>query len=219
MISGVTTTTPNAQQSISTIPITNFGNNNADPQVGSPWPSSVQALGGNIVFANPNGIYVSYSGSVKKVSDQLDGFYQSVPAMLSGTDFSSAIAQLFNKPVYMLLLPVIRQATGQQVNQLLMYDGERWFVSMQDRTLTYIATQEVNSQIIAWGTDGHAIFKLFQTPSTGFTKYVQSKLKNDPSYMATKTAISMGGVLSVAAVDQPLQITIDNENGFGTGNS
>jgi hypothetical protein len=217
-ISGVTTTTPSGQ-SVSAIPITNFGNQNTDPQVGSPWPSSVQVFGGNVVFANPNGIYVSYSGAVKKVSDQLDGFYQSVPAILSGADFSSAIAQLFNKPVYMLLLPVIRQATGQQVNQLLMYDGERWFVSLQDRTLTYIATQEVNSQIIAWGTDGHAIFKLFQTPSTGFTKYVQSKLKTDPSYMATKTAISMGGVLNANAVDQPLQITIDTEAGAGTGNA
>ena len=88
----------------------------------------------------------------------------------------------------MLLLPVFDQFMGTVVNKLLMYDGKRLFTSQQDRNMTYIATQEINSVLRAWGTDGTNFFELFQMPSTAFTKVIQSKLWATPGYYVTKTS-------------------------------
>jgi len=119
----------------------------------------------------------------------------------------------------MLLLPVVDQFTGQLVNKLLMYDGKRWWSSQQDASLTYISTQEINSVLVAWGTDGTNIFRLFQAPTINFQKVIQSKLFSDPGYYTTKTAVRLSGVLRLYAADQPVTITIDNEAGQGTGNA
>jgi len=217
-ISGTQTSSPSSS-SVSSTPITTFGNQNVDPQLGSPWPSSVQVFSRNIVFANTIGIFVSYGGAVTKVSLPLDGFYGSGPIYGLVANYSSAVADIFNIPVYMLLLPVIDQFTGQQVNKLLMWDGKRWFTSQQDKTLTYIATQELNSVLTAWGTDGTSIFPLFNTPSTGFSKVMKSKLFSTPAYFFTKTGMRLHGVANSYVVDAPLTITIDNETGLGSGNA
>lgn len=217
-ISGVQTTTPSST-SVSAQPITTFSNQNVDPQIGSPWPSSVQVFSRNVVFANTVGVYASYGGAVTKVSLPLDGFYYTGPIYGPTANFSSAVAEIFGIPVYMLLLPVIDPFTGESVNKLLMWDGKRWFTSQQDMTLTYVAAQEINSVLTAWGTDGTSLFPLFQRPSTGFSKVVQSRLYSNPLYITTKTAIRLNGVAYSYTVDNPLSITIDTEAGLGVGNA
>lgn len=218
-ISGVTTSA-SGSTSVAAVATTTFGNQNVDPQLGSPWPSSVQVFSRNIVFANTIGAFVSYGGAVTKASLPLDGFYATGPIYGSGLNFSSAVAQIFGIPVYMLLLPVNDLFTGQTINKLLMWDGKRWFTSEQDRAMTFIASQEINSVLTAWGTDGKNIFPLFAQPSTGFTKVVQSKLYSTPAYYTTKTAKSLSGVINSYALDgQTVVISIDSEKGLGVGNA
>jgi hypothetical protein len=214
-LTGVTTTA-SGTTSITTF---NINNQNVDPQIGSPWPSSVQVFSRNIVFANTVGIFSSAGGAIEKVSTPLDGFYGSGPIFGNTSNFSSAVATIFNMSVYMLLLPVVDQFTGQQVNKLLMYDGKRFFTSQQDRNMIYIASQEINSVLTAWGTDGFSIFPLFQQPTTSFQKVMQSKLYSTPAYYITKTSRTLTGILQSFAVDDPLNITIDSELGLGTGNA
>ncbi len=214
-LTGVTTTA-SGTTSITTF---NINNQNVDPQIGSPWPSSVQVFSRNIVFANTVGIFSSAGGAIEKVSTPLDGFYGSGPIFGNTSNFSSAVATIFNMSVYMLLLPVVDQFTRQQVNKLLMYDGKRFFTSQQDRNMIYIASQEINSVLTAWGTDGFSIFPLFQQPTTSFQKVMQSKLYSTPAYYITKTSRTLTGILQSFAVDDPLNITIDSELGLGTGNA
>jgi hypothetical protein len=214
-----TQTSSSGSASVAAVPITTFGDQNVDPQLGSPWPSSVQVFSRNIVFANTIGIFVSYGGAVTKVSTPLDGFYGSGPIYGNQANYSSAVADIFNVPIYMLLLPVVDPFTGQQANKLLMWDGKRWFTSQQDRALTYIASQELNSVLTAWGTDGTSVFPLFNKPSTGFAKTTQSKLFSPPGYFYTKTGLRLHGVANSYVIDEPLTITIDNENGLGVGNA
>jgi hypothetical protein len=220
-ISGVSTTSaPATSTTPAGPPITTFGNQNVDPQNGSPWPSSVQVFSRNIVFGNTVGISISYGGAVTKVSEPLDDFYNTVPAISANqADFGSAVGNIFGKPVYMLLLPVIDKISGNQVTKLLCWDGRKWFTSQQDRSLTYIASQEINSALTAWGTDGTSVFQLFAQPSTGFQKTAQSKLFSIPAYWTTKTVTRLHAVLHTRTVDQPLSITIDNEKATGTGNA
>jgi hypothetical protein len=174
--------------------VTIFSNQNVDPQIGVTWPYSVQLFSRNIVFANNLGVYVSYGGAVTKVSEPLDGIYES-SSRLSGWHASSAVANIFNKQVYMILLPIVDLYTGNDVNKLCMWDGKRWWTSEQDQgPLTFINSQEINSQLTAYGTDGTHIWPLFQSPSTGFTKTVQSKLWSNPGYTFTKTSVRIAGI-------------------------
>lgn len=190
-----------------------FRNRNSDPQIGSPWPSSVQVFSRNILLANTQGIFVMYGGAVTKVSAPLDGIFSFSPTLYGRTvNFSSAVAQIFGIQVYMLLVPFLDLTTGETVNQLIMYDQHKFWTSAQDVQLTWIATQEINSMLAAWGTDGRNLFRLFRSPSTGFSKVLRSKLWAHPGYDFTKTAHRFYGILRDFEFDQPLLIEIDNES-------
>ncbi len=217
-ISGVTTTTTTGGGVTSTV--ASFSNVNADPQVGSSWPSSVQALGRNVMLANSQGIYMSAGGNVRKVSDGFDGFYGNGPGISDpGSDFPGAVAVIFGRTVYMLLLPIISPFSGVRENKLLMFDGQRLFTSSQDMFLTFIASVEGNSFPAALGTDGIEIRVLFSQPSSGFIKTAQSKLYANPSYWFTKVANMLHAVLKWHTIDNNISVTIDNESGQGSGNA
>ena len=193
-------------------PITTFTNQNADPEVGTPWPSTVTTFSRNIVFANAFGAHVSYGASVNKISDMLDGVYNTVPNF-GGLIPSAAKAIVFGKRCWILLLPIIDPISGQQVNKLFMWDSKRWWASSQSVALNYIQSQEIDSVLTAYGSTGQAIYPLFQTPSTAFSKIAQTKLWDKPGgYQFTKLVSRLWGLLQYYIPSSPnLTISIDNE--------
>lgn len=192
---------------------TTFNNLNVDPQIGTPYRDSIQVFNRNIVFANSLGVYVSFGGAVKKVSDSLDGFWNTVPSF-GGFSLSSAVANIFSIQVYMVLVPIIDPFTGKQVNKLCMWDGKKWWTSEQGVTLTKIASQEIDSVLTAYGTDGTKIYPLFQTPSTTFRKVVQSKLFENPSFIFSKNVLQVQGILNFFTnTATAITVTVDNEGG------
>lgn len=206
-------------QTSGTPPVTTYTNQNADPEVGTPWPSTVGTFGRNILFANAFGAHASYGASVNKISEELDGVYNTV-ANFGDLIPSTAKAIIFGKKVWILLLPIIDPVSGEQVNKLFMWNGQRWWSSPQDVELVYIQSQEIDSVITAWGTDGTSIYPLFQEPSTAFTKTVQSKLWDKPlGYTHDKAATRLWGLLQYYSISAPeLRITIDNESNTGSAN-
>ena len=198
-------------------PTTTFTNQNADPEVGTPYPATVDVLGSNIIFANAFGAHVSYGGRVTKVSEALDGIYNTVPNF-GGFSLSAAKAIVFGKRIWALLVPVIDQISGLQVNKLCIWDEKRWWTSQQDVPLLYIQNQEIASVLTAYGTDGTHIYPLFQQPSTAFTKTVQSKLYAKPGgYMTQKAANRAWMVAQYYSAASPnLQFSADNETGPST---
>ena len=199
-------------QTSGTPPETTFTNQNADPEIGTPYGLTVQTFSRNIVFANAFGVHVSYGGAVTKISEALDGVFNTV-ANFGGFVLSSAKAIIFGKRVWMVLVPVIDQITNQQVNKLFMWNGKFWWTSQQDVDLIFINSQEVNSVLTAYGTDGTSIYPLFQQPSTGFTKTIQSKLWDRPgAYHFIKNATRVWGLAYYYSSESPnLTVGIDNE--------
>lgn len=193
-------------------PTTTFTNQNADPEVGTPWGATLLVYSRNILFANSFGMHLNYGAAVTKISEPLDGVYSTVTNFGSFLP-SAAKAIIFAKKVALLLLPIVDPVSGQQVNKLLMWDSKRWWASGQDVSLIYINYQEINSVLTAFGTDGESIYPLFQQPSVGFTKTVQSKLWDKPgSYNITKQTTRLWGMFRYYSAESPnLRITIDNE--------
>ena len=205
-ISGVSTTT-----SGSTV-TTSFNLQNADPQTGTPYAGTVTLLGQDVLFANGFGIHASYGGRVTKVSDPLDGFYATVPNF-GNLAPSAAIATIFGKRVWMALVQVLDQVSGQPVNKLCMWDRKKWWTSQQDITLIFVASQEINSILTAYGSDGNVIVPLFAVPSVGFTKTMQSKLWAKPHYCIGKVVSRIWGLFQYySGLSPELTISIDSEN-------
>ncbi len=202
---------------------TTFNNQNIDPQVGTPWPNSVQAYGRGLIFGTSRGVHALLGGAAEKVSDKLDGIFLNAQSILTGanptTAPSAAVHTLYGIKVYCLLLPVADLFTGQFRNVLVVYDGKKWFMASQVSRLVYVASQEINSTLTAWGTDGTNAFPLFATPSSSLNKIIQSKLWSGDGFVITKDAFrhylmatdkSGGGYTLTGTVD------MQNENG---GNS
>jgi hypothetical protein len=195
--------------------VTTFTNQNADPEVGSPWPNSVGVFSRNILFANAFGAHVSYGGAVTKISEPLDGVYNTV-SNFGNIVPSAAKAIIFGKKCWVLLLPIVDPVSGQQVNKLLLTRepvGKIWWASLQDTNLVYIQFQEINSILTAWGTDGISIYQLFARPSTGFTKTAQTKLWDKPGgYQLTKYVTRLWGIVKYYSPLSPaLNVALDNE--------
>lgn len=193
-------------------PTTTFTNQNADPEVGSPYPQSVILQGQNILFANSIGVYVINGSRAVKVSDFLDNTYNSV-ANFGGMQLSSAAATIFGRKVWMTLVKIVDPVSGSTVNKVLMWDGKRWWASPQDITLTYLKNQEINSVITVYGTNGTIVCPLFSTPSTAFQKTIQSKYWDAPGALLTNKAVNrFWGLLDYysASASTNLIVSIDS---------
>jgi hypothetical protein len=159
-------------------------------------------------------VFVSYGGAVTKISDQLDGIYATGPIFALQGNFTSAIADLYSVlRVYMLLLPIVDPVTGALENKLLMWDEKKWTTASQDKSLTFVTSQEINSVITAWGTDGTQIFPLFKQPNANLTKTFQTKLWSMPAYFFQKQMLRMLGIIKdFSGFGGTLSITSDSES-------
>lgn len=205
-------------QTSGTPPVTTFSNQNVDPQVGSPWPNTVQVFSRAVVFANTFGVHALYGGEVQKVSTPLDGVYTTVAPTGSlpsyaGMQPSAGVAIVFGIHIYCLLLPIIDQYTGAQTNAILCWDGQKWWQYSPSIELKFIASQEINSVLTLYGTDGVSIYPAFNTPSTAISKIVQSKLWDRPAYYVKKRAQRVLGLFQ--SQDENVDnatICVDTEN-------
>lgn len=192
-------------------PTTTFTLQNASPTIGTPYPWSVLLRGQDLLMANSLGIYVVAGSQPTKVSQMLDGFWGSVPNF-GGLNLSSAHANIFSREVWLTLAEFVNPVTTATVTQPCMWDGgKRWFTSPQNMTMTYIASQELNSVFTSYGTNGTIIAPLFSTPSNAFTKTVQSKLWGEPGgAMITKMPDRFWAIADYYAVAVPaITATID----------
>jgi hypothetical protein len=201
-------------------PTTTFTNTNADPEVGTPYPASVIKVGQNISFANSFGIHEMNGAKATKISDELDGVYNSL-ANFGFRTLSSAQATIFGKKTQLHLIRIIDPVSGSVVSKIFMRYGKKWFASMQDVDIGFIASQEINSVFTAYGSDGPGtnIWPLFQQPSTAFNKVVQSKLWDTPvGIEATKTSGRLWGMTQYYSTVSPsLTFNIDNEDSATNG--
>jgi hypothetical protein len=167
----------NVQTSGST-PTTTFNALNVDPQTGSSWRDSCQDYARTILFANPFGVFGVYGGAVTKTSKKLDPLFNAAiyPPDTRALTPSAAVANLFSQRIYLLLLTITDPFTGNPRNVMVGWDETDWTVYSQSAALVYVGTQEINSDLQAWGTDGTSLYPLFNAASDTLAKTLQTKL-------------------------------------------
>jgi hypothetical protein len=198
---------------------TTFNNTNSDPQVGSPYRDSIIAFGRAIMLMNTSGIYTLFGGAAEKVSDKLDGIFAS--ATFSSSNVAqpvSAMATIFGIKLYFLLMPgAIDPFSNTSRPVMMTWDGKKWFITSQESNLTYISTQEINSILNVWGTDGTNLFQLFVNPSSSLVKKGKSKLWSGSTYLVYKKALrAYMQAYDNIGLGYSVAITLENNAGFGT---
>jgi hypothetical protein len=199
---------------------TTFNYQNTDPQIGTPWRDSCQDFGRVVLLSNALGVYGIYGGAVNKISDAIDPIFSNtypnnIP--IAGTITpTTAVANIFGKKYFIQLMTVVDPITLATENKMLIWDSKDWFLGSQSVALTMIATQEVNSNLTAWGSDGTAIYPLFQTPSATLTKRLSTKLWGVNRAFISKQAygvIMQGQNQQTPGGAVDLTISIDTEAG------
>lgn len=180
-------------------PATTFTKQNADPTIGTPYPWSVILHGQDLLFSNSVGIYGVAGARPTKISEMLDGVWGT-----GNLNLSAAHATIFQREVWMTLTTFVNPLTGATVTEPFMWDGKRWFASPQNMNMIFIGSQELNSVFTAYGTDGTIVAPLFTTPSTNFTKVVESKLWAEPGgYLLNKATGRFWAVANYASIASP----------------
>lgn len=157
---------------------TTFNYQNTDPQIGVSWRDSCQDFGRTILFANQLGIYGLYGGSVTKISQDLDPLFSFAlfPPAAGALTPTSAVVNLYGGKYYVLNLTILDPISLEPANKMLLWDEQNWFLASQTVNLTFICTQEVTSNLMAWGSDGTSLYPLFTTPSSTLVKTFTTKL-------------------------------------------
>jgi hypothetical protein len=189
---------------------TTYTYQNADPEVGTIWPQTVIEWGNSLILANQWGVHLLRGSQIVKVSEPMDGVYSTVSTQTITPSAAKAI--VFNRKIWCLLIQIVDPVANATQNKLLLWDGKRWWASLQDVTLKYIQGQEFDSNLTAWGTDGTHIYPLFQTASTAFTKTLQTKLWDTPGYMFTHNDSRFWAMTLYNSVASPnLVVSVDSE--------
>lgn len=184
---------------------TTFNYQNTDPQIGATWRDSCSPYSRTILFANPIGCYGLYGGAVTKISQKIDDLFNNAlfPPTADALTPSSAVANIFQQKVYLTLVTVGEKVFGVKRNIMIAWDEKEWFIATQTIALIQIGTQEVSSNLVAWGTDGTDLFPMFQQPSSSLNKRISSKLYGVTSPIVEKQAFTF--------MTQCQDLTADNE--------
>jgi len=191
-ISGVNTTT------VGTVATTTFSNINVDPQIGTIYRESIQTFSKQIVFLTNVGFYSLYGSTAAKVSDELDGILLNVQTQqtwATPTEFYSAQAYIYGKLCYMCAAPIYNFISQTVVQQLMIWDGKKWFTGSQEYALNTLASNEINGNLTAYASDGTHIFPILTNYSATLTKTVQSKFWDTPAMFVTKRALRIFGMM------------------------
>lgn len=163
---------------------TTFTNQNVDPQVGGINNSRVQAWNRAFVMVNPCGFWAIYGGAAQKISDKIQNLVAT--GDFDGVDLiPSAMATIYGVKCYLCLLTAT-DVFGVTRPMLFLWDGQKWSIASQEKTLTNISSAEINSQFFAYGTDGTSIYQLFSQPSVTLQKRISTKTLRGRNLMAIK---------------------------------
>lgn len=190
-------------------PTTTFNNVNIDPQIGTPWRDSLQTFGRAMLFANATGIYIIFGGSAELISDKMNGLFQNIDLSLQP---SSAVANVFSLKSYFLNVKTT-DIFGTARNLMIAWVNKKFYIASQETVPVYIFTQEISSNLTAWGTNGNTVYPLFSLASATLNKKIQTKLWAGKSPFVFKQAMRLfNQIINNTSVNVSFTGTIDSES-------
>jgi hypothetical protein len=191
-----------------------FTNTNVSASVGSKRPYAIFPYFRTIMFMNDFGVYALVGSTTSKVSEALDGVFQSID---------------FTRPVYggQALLNNILCAVfnfyytgGQGVNtysryiQAVFFD-KKWFFTSQGDNIAQITTVPLSGRIQTFGfnTSDQTVYQLYSNQTANTAAYVQTALMPMGDAIRTKQALKFAVEATGLKYGSNLTVTVDSEYG------
>ena len=173
-------------------PVTTFNYQNTDPQTGTNWRDSVALFSRTILMGNPFGIFALYGGAVTKISKKMDNIFNTaVSPANGGVTPTSAVANIFAIKIFLFNMTITDPFTMKPRTVMLAWDEQNWFIVSQSSAFTFIGTQEVTSNLLAWGTDGNSLYPMLNYPSALTTKKLSTKLYGQERFLIQDLALGV----------------------------
>jgi len=198
---------------------TTFNYQNTDPQSGSSWRDTVVNYGGTIIFVNKFGVFGLYGAKVTKISAKIDELFINAifPPTSGAVVPCAAVANIFGQKTLVVLLTIKDPLSSEYRTIMLGWDERDWFVLTQSSTPIFINTQEVDSNLSAWGTEGTTLLPMFNSASSSLRKKISTKMYGAD----TQILLKQSQMVVLQATDNSLsqsginlsKFTIDNEFG------
>lgn len=199
--------------------VTSFSRTNITASVGSSYQQSIFPYFRSLMFANKYGIFALSGATPQKISDDLDGLFQTavfVDGLVAGS------VNLFGSLCMVWTLRFIDTFTtlyGVNVTRtiLVIFDKGKWsFASPGFEINQIVSIPSSGSQVLHAYTRGlnAQLYQLFYAGGTAQIGYIQSKLWAGGSVLTDKEVLRMGvNALFVTQVNQRELVTTDNEYG------
>jgi hypothetical protein len=161
-----------------------------------------------MLFGNTVGVYAVFGSSVEKISDDMDGVFQSL-------DFTqnlvAAVNDINNIHVFLLLAKYIDPALGAR-SLIMAYMNKKWFVISQGNSLKYITTAIIDGTTNTFSTSGSDITKILSNPNTPVNITVKTALSPHGNPLQGKRALRYA-VTQLISQSNTLKLTFESEIG------
>ena len=192
---------------VTTAGLTLFTNTNVSASVGTKRKDAIFPYFRSVLFLNDYGVYALVGSTTSKISDALDGVFQTIdftyPITAGQVLVNNILCAAFNfKQNYY---------GGSRFVQAVFFE-KKWFFTSQGDTLNYVTSVPVSGLITLYGTDSNALYKLYGNSTANTASTIQTALMPMGDPIRDKQALKIGIEATLTTGGQ-LNVTVDSEAG------
>lgn len=189
--------------------LTNFTISTISSDQGTVWKYTIISFNKFVIFANQTGVFAIFGATVQKISGNMDGIF--LNAVFGTLTPQSAVVDLFNKHIYVLLLQINDPAAGVRPVLVSLVD-QSWFLLSAPNLMT-ITTDRVQSAFQLWGSFGGDITQLFSNSTLPANIKIATALTDDGDPINDKRALRVTVSHSLGSGVSMLTWSQETENG------
>lgn len=192
---------------VTTAGLTLFTNTNVSASVGTKRKDAIFPYFRSVLFLNDYGVYALVGSTTSKISDALDGVFQTIdftyPITAGQVLVNNILCAAFNfKQNYY---------GGSRFVQAVFFE-KKWFFTSQGDTLNYVTSVPVSGLITLYGTDSNALYKLYGNSTANTASTIQTALMPMGDPIRDKQALKIG-IEATLTTGGIMNVTIDSEAG------
>lgn len=192
---------------VTTAGLTLFTNTNVSASVGTKRKDAIFPYFRSVLFLNDYGVYALVGSTTSKISDALDGVFQTIdftyPITAGQVLVNNILCAAFNfKQNYY---------GGSRFVQAVFFE-KKWFFTSQGDTLNYVTSVPVGGLITLYGTDSNSLYKLYGNSTANTASTIQTALMPMGDPIRDKQALKIGIEATLTTGGQ-LNVTVDSESG------
>lgn len=192
---------------VTTAGLTLFTNTNVSASVGTKRKDAIFPYFRSVLFLNDYGVYALVGSTTSKISDALDGVFQTIdftyPITAGQVLVNNILCAAFNfKQNYY---------GGSRFVQAVFFE-KKWFFTSQGNNLNYVTSVPVSGLITLYGVESNALYKLYGNSTANTASTIQTALMPMGDPIRDKQALKIG-IEATMPIGATIYATVDSEVG------